>query len=201
MLQWLDARHGSSLTSFTWNGNTLSFTITVAAGANGLQAMLPTTSAFGCLTGLTSGRAPVSYSTQTIKGVQYAVFSATSGTYQASYSGIPTSVAVNPMAVTLNESQAVQFKATINVTTNPSVFWTLSPAVRAISTGGLYVAPTVISSAQAVTINATSAGHPTKSSSAIVRLVSVTSQPTTTVADTMLSRFSAGTGNKATSPK
>ncbi len=47
MLQWLDGRNGSSFGSLTWNGNKLDFTIGVGAGANGLRAMVPTTSAVG----------------------------------------------------------------------------------------------------------------------------------------------------------
>lgn len=87
MLQWLDSRNGSSFGSTSWSRNTLSFTIAAAGAASGLQAMLPTVSAAGGLSSLTRGRAPVSYSTQTIKGVQYAFFPAASGAYQATYAG------------------------------------------------------------------------------------------------------------------
>ena len=52
---WLDGRNGSSFGSLAWSGDTLSFTIAVGAGANGLQAMVPTQSAVGALTGLTRG--------------------------------------------------------------------------------------------------------------------------------------------------
>ena len=85
MLQWLDARNGSSFGSITWSGNTLTFSITAAAGANGLQAMLPAASLAGGLSSIVQGGNPVTYSPQIIKGVQYAFFTATSGTYQAIY--------------------------------------------------------------------------------------------------------------------
>ena len=53
MLTWLDGRNGSSFGSIGWNGNTLTFTIAVGAGANGLRAMVPTSAAVGALTGIT----------------------------------------------------------------------------------------------------------------------------------------------------
>ncbi len=85
MLTWLDGRNGSSFGNLAWNGNTLTFTIAVGAGANGLRAMLPTTSAAGALTGITLGGIPVSYATQTIKGIDYAFFNAAAGSYEATY--------------------------------------------------------------------------------------------------------------------
>lgn len=88
MLKWLDARNGSSFGSMTWSGNTLSFTISAAANSNGLQAMLPVVSASGGLSGLSQGGTAVTYSVQTIKGVQYALFTAASGTYQAVYAAV-----------------------------------------------------------------------------------------------------------------
>ena len=85
MLTWLDGRNGSSFGNLTWNANRLTFTIAVGAGANGLRAMLPTTSAVGALTGITLDGIPVSYTTQTIKGVDYAFFDAAAGSYEADY--------------------------------------------------------------------------------------------------------------------
>src|SRR6185503_18307589 len=41
MLTWLDGRNNSTFSSFSWSVNTLSFTITVGQGANGLQALVP----------------------------------------------------------------------------------------------------------------------------------------------------------------
>jgi phosphodiesterase/alkaline phosphatase D-like protein len=104
MLQWLDGRNGSSFGSLSWSGNTLAFSVTAAGGANGLQAMLPTASAVGVLSSLTQVGSPVSYSLQTIKGIQYAFFSATSGTYQATYAAplppVITAVTATPGTTT-----------------------------------------------------------------------------------------------------
>ena len=45
MLTWLDGRNASSFEDISWSAGTLTFGISVGAGANGLQAMVPTTAA------------------------------------------------------------------------------------------------------------------------------------------------------------
>ena len=86
MLTWLDGRNSSSFSAISSAANTLSFGVTQASGANGLTGMVPTVRADGgTLTGITRGGSAVSYTTQTIKGVSYAFFTATSGSYVATY--------------------------------------------------------------------------------------------------------------------
>jgi hypothetical protein len=85
MLDWVDGRNASTFKNFSWSGGSLGFTITTGAGANGLQGMLPVQSAAGTLSALTRSGSAVFYSTQTIKGIQYAVFTATPGSYTAAY--------------------------------------------------------------------------------------------------------------------
>jgi len=87
MLTWLDGRNNSSFGSLVWNGTTLSFTITVAAGANGLRAMLPATFGGKTLGAIIRNGSSAPFAIQTIKGIQYAVFPAAAGTYQATYTG------------------------------------------------------------------------------------------------------------------
>ena len=104
MLTWLDGRNTSSFGSLSWSGNTLSFSITQGTGARNLQAMLPTTGPTGTLSSITMSGNPVSFTTQTIKGISYAMFNATSGSYQAVYGGAPptvvlSSVSLNPTSV------------------------------------------------------------------------------------------------------
>jgi VCBS repeat-containing protein len=101
MLRWLDGRSASAFTNLAWNGTALSFGITQGANTNGLQAMLPFNSASGTLIGLTRNSTAVVYTTQTIKGVAYAVFTATAGDYTATYAvdNIPPTVtSVTPAA-------------------------------------------------------------------------------------------------------
>lgn len=85
LLTWIDGRNDSSFGSLSWSGGTLSFTITAASGANGLTVLLPETTSAGTLTSLTVGSSSASFTTETIKGVSYAVFPASTGSWQAVY--------------------------------------------------------------------------------------------------------------------
>ncbi|MGC2322970.1 MAG: DUF4082 domain-containing protein, partial [Terriglobales bacterium] len=89
MLQWLDGRNGSSFNSLSWSGNVLSFTVTVGTNANNLKAMLPTNFGSLGLSSLLLSGSPVTYQLQTVKGLQYAMFAASAGSYQATYGGAP----------------------------------------------------------------------------------------------------------------
>jgi hypothetical protein len=101
MLDWLDGRNGSSFQDLSWDAgaNELSFAISAAPGANGLQAMVPTDSEGGPLTGITRNGSPANYTTKTIKGIQYAFFNASNGDYVANYDGVepdgPPTIAQN----------------------------------------------------------------------------------------------------------
>jgi hypothetical protein len=86
MLTWLDGRNTSSFGAMNWNSNVLSFTVTAGAGAHKLQGMLPVTvSNNQQLISITYNGNPVSYSTEIIKGINYAFFDANGGSYQATY--------------------------------------------------------------------------------------------------------------------
>ena len=100
MLQWLDGRNASSFQNLTWSGTTLTFAIDVGAGANGLQALLPASSGAGPLTGISRGGVPISYTLQTLKGIEYAVFTATAGAYEATYALQP---AISTSSATVDE--------------------------------------------------------------------------------------------------
>jgi glucose/arabinose dehydrogenase/chitodextrinase len=84
-LDFADGRDRSTLTSFTWAGNVLGFTLRPGAGSRGLRAMLPTSTATANLASISYEGSPVAYTTQTIKGVEYAVFDAQNGRYAATY--------------------------------------------------------------------------------------------------------------------
>jgi hypothetical protein len=86
LLEWTDGRNASTITSLSWNAGTFTFTTTVGAGASGLQTLLPTQGPNGTLGSLTCAGSPTSYTVQTIKGIQYAMFTAVSGSCQAQYS-------------------------------------------------------------------------------------------------------------------
>ncbi len=107
MLIWLDGRNSSSFSSLTWNTNTLSFTITAGSGANGLQAMLPTSANSGTLNSLRLNGGPVTYTVQTIKGTPYALFPAIAGSYQAVYGASSAPVVSSVAATSITSSGAV----------------------------------------------------------------------------------------------
>ena len=86
LLTWTDGRNASTIRGLNWSAGTFTFVTTVGAGASGLQTLLPTQGPTGTLSALTCNSVPRSYTVQTIKGIQYAMFDATSGTCQATYS-------------------------------------------------------------------------------------------------------------------
>jgi len=85
LLDWTDGRNNSSIRGLSWSAGTLTFETTIAAGANGLETLLPTQGPSGTLTSLTCGGSPRPYTVSTIKGIQYAMFDAVTGTCTASY--------------------------------------------------------------------------------------------------------------------
>ena len=86
LLQWVDGRNSSTIRGLNWSGGTFTFVTTVGAGANGLQTMLPLQGPTGTLTGITRAGSPVTYTVQTVKGIQYAMFTAATATFVATYS-------------------------------------------------------------------------------------------------------------------
>jgi len=120
MLDWLDGRNSSSFGSLAWNNNSLSFTVSVGAGANGLQAMLPVNAASGVLISLAGPNGAVAYTTDTIKGIQYAFFPAAAGAYTATYGVDTTSPTVTSTAPANNATGIAQL-ATITATFNEAI--------------------------------------------------------------------------------
>jgi hypothetical protein len=86
LLTWLDGRDSSSFGDVDYGSGALTFTIHKGSGANGLQAMVPFHGADGDLEALTRDGTPVTYEKKTIKGVEYATFTAVDGgSYRATY--------------------------------------------------------------------------------------------------------------------
>ena len=81
MLTWLDGRNASTFGSLSWNGTSLSFSVSAGQGANGLVALVPLVNNQS-VKGITKNGSSVSFSTATIKGIKYVRFGATTGTYQ-----------------------------------------------------------------------------------------------------------------------
>jgi Concanavalin A-like lectin/glucanases superfamily/IPT/TIG domain/Putative Ig domain len=80
-------------------------------------------------------------------------------------------VTISPAAATLSANQTQQFTATVQNAGDPTVTWTLSPNIGSVSSSGLYIAPSSVSTQQSVTVTATSVADSSKSASAAVTLV------------------------------
>jgi len=98
---------------------------------------------------------------------------------------IPVSVNLTPPAVTVFGGQTQQFTATVGGGGNTSVTWGINPSAGSISIGGLYTAPSSITTQQTVTVTATSVADVTKSAIATITLSppaapTITQQPQST---------------------
>jgi hypothetical protein len=85
MLTWLDGRDQSSFTGLSFSGGQLSFALNQGSGSRGLQAMLPLQGPTGGLLGITRNGANVPFGVQTVKGIDYAMFDGSAGSYVATY--------------------------------------------------------------------------------------------------------------------
>lgn len=121
LLTWVDGRNASSYGDVAWSANTLTFKVAVGAGANGLTGMVPTAGPNGTqLVSLSRGGGTVTTRTETIKGLEYAIFSAAAGSYTASYAapGALTIAAVSPDAGPAATEQTTSLRwTTTNVAT------------------------------------------------------------------------------------
>ena len=84
MLTWLDDRNNTVFSRMKWSNNNLSFDLTTTA--HNLRAMVPFHSADGILTQITENGASISYELETIKGILYGIFPASTNSYAAIYS-------------------------------------------------------------------------------------------------------------------
>ena len=84
---------------------------------------------------------------------------------------IPVSVNITPTTASLFGTQSQQFTSSVIANGSTAVTWSITPSgVGAVSATGLYTAPTTVSSAQTVTVTATSVSDITKFASATVTL-------------------------------
>jgi hypothetical protein len=114
MLTWLDGRNNSSFGAITWNGNALSFTANIFAGANLIYGMLPANHQGGQLQSLTFNGGAVSFTIEIIKGIEYAFFPVNNGNYVATY-GIDN---VPPQITNINANPSQGGNATITWNTD-----------------------------------------------------------------------------------
>ena len=133
MLTWLDARNSSSFTGITWNGTALGFTVAPGTGANGLRAMIPAHSGTGVLTGISGPGGSVPLSISTIKGIDFAMFSAPAGSYTATYAADttrPTITTTSPGNNATGVNQNASVTATFSEAMDPSTIHSTSFELR-----------------------------------------------------------------------
>ncbi len=116
MLTWLDGRNRSSFGSIAWSANALRFTVTAAAGASGLRGMVPASAGGAAIATITRNGSSIAFTRQLIKGVDYAFFDATDGSYVATYSGAGDSTA--PVISAVAATATAAGVATVSWSTN-----------------------------------------------------------------------------------
>ncbi|MDX1995676.1 MAG: malectin domain-containing carbohydrate-binding protein, partial [bacterium] len=215
LLQWLDLRNASSFGNLEWNNgtNTLTFSISTGSGANWLRAMVPVQSASANLTGLTRNGNNVTYTTRTIKGVQYAFFDGTPGSYAASYGSdttAPTVINRNPAPNATNVPLDSNIRVTFSEAMEPSSINASSFTLRVLGGEPLQMdlsydsgsnsvtlfpsvnfTPGTTYQAQLTTAVTDAAGNPLASA---VTWTFTANTPAPTLADTTADDFYAGTG-------
>jgi Domain of unknown function (DUF4082)/Bacterial Ig-like domain/Bacterial Ig domain len=123
MLSWLDGRNSSSFGALSWSANTLNFSVNQAAGANGLQGMLPWRSGNQIVNSVKRNGVDLTYEVKTVKGVEYATFPASSGSYAASYltdTAAPTVVSRTPTPGSSGVAISTQIRATFSEMVDPA---------------------------------------------------------------------------------
>jgi hypothetical protein len=88
LLTWLDGRNESSFGGLSFDGSNLRFTLNHAAGARGLEAMVPANGPGGRLRSLTRNGVPVPFGSRVVKGIEYLVFAAAPGEHVATYPAV-----------------------------------------------------------------------------------------------------------------
>jgi hypothetical protein len=74
MLTWLDNRNGTDFSHVAWDNVTKTLTFTLITNAHNLQVMVPLNSIDGELVQVIENGTPITFTIQTIKGIQYASF-------------------------------------------------------------------------------------------------------------------------------
>ena len=118
ILDWTDGRNASYFTNQGWSGNDYHFTATIDSKLRSMGRVLqPVTSKNGTILSVTKGGTPVTYTTETMKGITYAVIPVTSGTYTVSYgqdTTAPTVTNVTPAANATDVAIGVSPKLTFS---------------------------------------------------------------------------------------
>ena len=133
LLTWVDARNDSYFAAMAWDGSALNFSVSRAAAATGLQAMLPRRSGNDVLTSIVRGGNAVPFTVKVIKGMEYAFFAADTGSYTANYgvdAGGPLVTATVPAAGATGVGIYSTASATFNEALDPATVNTATVELR-----------------------------------------------------------------------
>ena len=198
MLQWLDGRNASSFGDLTWNSGTLTFDIGVGANANGLQGMLPVDGPTGELQSLSRNAGAVPFTRQTIKGIEYAIFSAAAGGYTAVYAADTTAPIISEVAADAHGDGTATITWTTDESSDSVVHYGSSSALgQTASTPGDVTAHSV--TLTGLTANTTyqfrvssTDGNANAAESPIAPATATFNAPAASLTDTSLADFGAG---------
>src|SRR5439155_645580 len=135
----------------------------VGVGGNGIQVMLPSTSSEGLVNSIARNGLQVTFTTQVIKGIEYALFPGGDGFNDVTYGTVITGTATSTNVVSnLNPSnvgQPVTFTATVSSTLlgTPAGTVTVKDGATTFGTGTLtagvatYTTTTLTSGSHAIT--------------------------------------------------
>jgi iron uptake system EfeUOB component EfeO/EfeM len=168
----------------TVSGGIAPYQFTVATG------QLPTGLALGATTGTISGMPSSTGSFSFTVSATDSSSNSASHPFQVTVSNTGSvAVAVTPITATVASGATQQFTALVSNTSNVAVTWTAFPGM--ISSSGLYTAPTVSITTNAI-VTATSVADPTKSGRAAVTVTAGSAPPTLSITTTSLSGATTG---------
>ena len=129
ILDWTDGRNDSYFTPGDWNGATYTFTATVDSKMRQMgRILLPVSGKDGgVISGITRDGTPQSFTTETMKGVNYALVVAQSGEYQVTYGTDmtpPEVTGVVPATGSTEATIATNVRVTFNEPLDPATVTT-----------------------------------------------------------------------------
>ena len=113
--------------------------------------------------------APVSITTQQAITISATSVADPTKSASATVTLVPVTIGLAPATISLAGGKSAQFTATVTGAANTGVTWSIAPPVGSV-TNGLYLAPSTVSTAQNVTLTATSVADPTKTAQAVISL-------------------------------
>ena len=153
-------------------GQTQQFTATVTGSANQQVTWSITPLGVGSISagGLYTAPSTIA-SQQTVSVIATSVADPAKSAGAAVTLNPAVAISVSPATKSLTAGQTQQFTATVTGSTNQQVTWSINPpGVGSISAGGLYAAPSTITSQQTASVIATSVADPAKTATASVSL-------------------------------